>query len=141
MNLINKYSKLLRYLAVGVTAYLTEMVTLYILLKVVNLSAVSSVAISFWSGFFVAFTLQKLITFNNKEKHATAIARQLILYSLLVAFNYAFSLIVVSALDQKLNVLLIRTITIAIITCWNFIIYNKYIFPKKQNEAIIQNRK
>lgn len=136
LNKMHKYNKIVRYLFVGIIAYLTEITTLYILNHKIGLSSVNSVAISFWVGFFVAFILQKLITFTNHDKRGKTIANQLLKYSILVIFNYVFTLFIVSLLTDKLNVIVTRTLTIAIITCWNFIIYNKYIFyTKTQNET------
>lgn len=120
--------KLLKYIAVGGFAYFTEMLSLYVLNNVLNLTAITSVAISFWIGFCMTFVLQKIITFKNNINHPKAIAKQVILYSALVAFNYGFSIFMVSLLHAKLNVYIIRTLTIGIIVCWNYIIYSKFIF-------------
>ena len=123
---------LIRYLFVGGSAYLIEMLSLYTLRYIFDLSPVVSVAISFWVGFFVAFILQKTITFKNYERGAKNISRQLLGYSLLVAFNYSFTLLVVSIFHDKLNVIVLRTATIATITMWNFYIYGK-LFKRKKN--------
>ncbi len=114
-----------RYLFVGGSAYVIEMIALYTLRYSLNLSPLTSVAISFWVGFIIAFVLQKTITFQNYERNAKTITKQLLGYSMLVAFNYGFTLIVVAVLHEKLNVLVIRTATIATITLWNFYVYSK----------------
>ena len=117
----------IRYLIVGGIAFLIEMGALFVLHNVLKLSPVTSVAISFWVGFAVAFILQKMVTFKNYQKSAKALAKQLVFYSILVAWNYIFSLAVVALLSPRFSVFTIRTCTILIVICWNFLIY-KFIF-------------
>lgn len=114
---------LVRYLIVGIIAYLVEMGALLGLRHGLKLSPVGSVAISFWVGFVTAFIMQKLITFQNYERAAKAMTKQLGGYSLLVAWNYAFTLIAVHIFATTTSVFIIRTIVIAIVTVWNFAIY------------------
>ncbi|NTW61539.1 GtrA family protein [Candidatus Saccharibacteria bacterium] len=122
--------KLLTYLAIGVISYLIEMSTLYLLNVIFGLSSVLSVAVSFWVGFIMAFVLQKLITFDSHDKTPRTITKQLTAYSILALWNYIFTLMAVYLFSQVTSVFIIRTITIAIITSWNFIIYNQ-IFKDK----------
>jgi putative flippase GtrA len=124
------YSKLTKYIIVGLCSYLIEIATLYSLKHLLGFSAVASVAISFWIGFIVAFTMQKLITFKGPNQTKTVV-HQLILYILLVIFNYLFTILITVLLKNLLNVIVIRTFAIIVITSWNFIIYNKYIFNSK----------
>jgi putative flippase GtrA len=125
----------IRYLVVGGTAYLTEMGALYILKKQIGLGSVSSVAISFWIGFVVAFTLQKTITFQNYDRGTKAISQQLAFYSLLIAWNYAFTLVAVKLFEKNVSVFVIRTLVIMIVTSWNFITY-RWLFSKTQAAKI-----
>lgn len=125
-------NKLIRYLVVGGTSFVIEIACLSALHYIVNLSPTLSVAISFWIGFLVAFVLQKTITFKNNATSPKDLAAQISWYSLLVLFNYLFSLGMVYALSDNLNVIAIRTITIIIITSWNFVLYNR-IFKQKHH--------
>ncbi len=124
INNINK-QKLITYLLVGGTSYIIEMGSLYLFNVVFGLPGVVAVSISFWIGFIVAFVLQKLITFKNHEKAKHIVAKQLIAYSILAAWNYVFTLGTVALLSSVISVFIIRTATIGIITMWNFLIYNK----------------
>lgn len=132
LSLVFKH-KIIRYMVVGGSAYVIEMTSLYILRYVLGLSALVAVAISFWIGFVAAFTLQKVITFKNYDRGIASISKQILGYSTLVAFNYAFTLLAVNLLQTTLNVMAIRTLTIATITLWNFYIYGK-LFRQKTNE-------
>lgn len=113
----------LRYFAVGASAYLIEMLSLFILLKAFKVSPVVAVGISFWIGFVVAFVMQKFITFGNDNKQKRVVMRQIFLYSVLVTVNYLFTLFMVGLLSSKISVFCIRTGVIAIVTTWNFFVY------------------
>ena len=116
--------KIYTYLLVGVTSYIIEMGSLYLFNIIFGLSGVVAVAISFWVGFIVAFILQKWVTFKNHDKATRTVTRQLIAYSILAFWNYGFTLVAVAVFSQSISVFMIRTITIMIITLWNFMIYN-----------------
>lgn len=117
-------TNLKRYLVVGAVAYLVEMFSLFGLHHGLSFSPIKAVAVSFWVGFIVAFTLQKLVAFQNYDKRARAVAGQLAYYSLLVAWNYMFTLAMVKLFNHLASVFIIRTMVILIITSWNFIIYS-----------------
>lgn len=112
-----------RYLIVGGISYLVEMGALYGLHHGLGFSAVKSVAFSFWVGLIVAFILQKLVAFQNYEHSAKTLTQQIGGYGILVAWNYAFSLIATDIFAKHASVFIIRTISILIITSWNYIIY------------------
>ena len=120
---INRQFK--RYFVVGGFSYICEMLALLIVHDVIGLSSVESVAISFWVGFVIAFVLQKYVTFKNHDHRTHILARQLGIYSLLVAWNYFLSLIVVRLLDKHLSVFIIRTLVIIVIMAWNYFIYKR----------------
>lgn len=116
---------MLRYLMVGGTAFVLELSTLYTLNHIVGLGPVQSVAISFWVGFIIAFILQKLITFRNYETHMHVILKQVIGYTILVAWNYAFTIAAVKILSREVSVLIIRTGVIVLTTTWNYLLYHQ----------------
>lgn len=124
-----KINLIIRYLVVGAVAFVIEMSALFILHNVLKFSSVTSVAISFWVGFAIAFILQKMVTFKNYQKSAKALSKQLVFYTILVSWNYVFSLSVVALLSENFSVYALRTGTIIVIICWNFIIY-KLIFKQ-----------
>jgi len=115
-----------RYLLVGGTGYIVEMGALYVLHYVCNLSSFASAAVSFWIGFVVAFVLQKLVTFKNFERRPETVARQILFYSLLTGWNYLFTLVLVKLFAGHTSVLVVRTVAIAIITLWNFVVYKRF---------------
>ncbi len=124
--------KFVRYLIVGGFAFLIELGSLYGLHQGLGISAVKSVAISFWIGFITAFLLQKLVTFSNTDRSIKDVSRQIAGYVLLVAWNYGFTLLLVKMLVPHFSVYLVRASVMLLITSWNFIIYLS-IFKNKQS--------
>lgn len=118
-------SRLPLYVLVGSSAYAAEMSCLYVLLNVLNLKPVVAVALSFWVGFTVAFTLQKLITFKNYDRRPRVLTKQVVSYAALVAWNYGFTLMLVSWLASYVSPFVIRTGAIMIIAFWNYFIYHR----------------
>lgn len=117
--------QIIRYLFVGGFSFFIEITVLYILNHTLHISAAISVTISFWVGFIVAYVLQKLVAFQNKEKSRRAITKQIIGYSLLVLWNYGFTILVVELFHGSVSVVVLRTIVIAITTLWNYVLYKK----------------
>ena len=123
--------RFIRYLIVGGSAYLIEMISLYLLHHGLGLSPIKSVAISFWIGFVTAFILQKLITFQNYEKRVHIVVSQVVVYSLLVAFNYVLTLLAVKIFAGSTSVFIIRTCVIIITVPINYIVY-KLLFKESK---------
>jgi putative flippase GtrA len=122
-------SRLVRYVFVGGFAYVIEMGVLFALQTWLYFSNVAAVAISFWVGFLVAFVLQKYIAFQNHEASRRTVARQLAAYSMLVAWNYLFTLGLVALLGQHIPAMFSRTFAIIVITAWNYEFYKKIFKP------------
>lgn len=125
--------KLIRYVIVGGTAYLIEMATLFGLKDGAKFSSIKSVAISYWVGLVVAFLLQKIVTFKNHDRRVHILAKQIVIYALLVVFNYLVTLIAVKLLTPRISVFVVRTLVIALGTIWNYFIYG-LIFSHKTVE-------
>ncbi len=122
-----KDAKVFRYLAMGGTSYATELAFIFTLIFV-GASELLSVAISFWVGLIVSFVLQKIFAFSNKDSHRTALLRQSVVYLLLVAVNYSFTLWFVWVSTDLIGLLLARSVALALTTVWNFFIYRNIIF-------------
>ena len=117
----------LRYVVVGGTTYVVELAVI-VLAQHLGASAVGAVAISFWFGLVVSFTLQKLVTFGDKRTHHKVVLPQIATFSLLVMFNFAFTIVVTKLLEHTLPVVAIRTLAIGITTLWNYYLYKTRIF-------------
>lgn len=121
-------SQFIRYIFVGGTSYILEIGLLAYLEYGLHIPTVVSVSISFWFGFLVAFVLQKIVTFEDRQRSVKKIAWQSISYALLVAFNFIFTLVFVQLCSPVAGVLIARTIALVITTIWNYVVYSKVIF-------------
>jgi putative flippase GtrA len=111
-------------------AYLTEMAVILFFKKIIGLNNVESVAVSYWFGLVVAFLLQKIVTFGNLDKRLHIVGKQMVMYAVLVGFNYALNLLAVDIFAKNSNVYLVRTLVIIFCTLINFPAY-KVIFRNK----------
>lgn len=123
---------IVRYILVGGTSYVLELLVLYICKGVLHTSPVIAVSISFWAGFILSFGLQKVITFNNTSKKVKQLLWQSISYGILVIVNYLFTIGFVAFLNSITDVYIARTIALVITTGWNYVIYSNIIFKEKE---------
>jgi putative flippase GtrA len=117
----------LRYLVVGGSTYVFELAVI-VVAQHLGASAVTAVAVSFWFGLFVSFTLQKLVTFGDKRTHHKVVLPQIGAFSVLVMFNFGFTIVVTRLLEHTLPVVAIRTLAIGVTTLWNYYLYKTRIF-------------
>jgi putative flippase GtrA len=129
-------STVARYIITGGGSFVFEFSVLFGL-KHAGLSNEWAVGISYWVGLTVSFVLQKFITFEDTDKSAKRVGRQLFLYGILVAINYAFAITFTSWLATHINFYLARVVALLITTFFNFYAYKSHIFgTKKQEEGL-----
>jgi len=116
-----------RYLVIGGSIYALELVVI-VVAQLLGASAVMAVGLSFWVGLVVSFALQKLVTFGDKRVHHKVLLPQIIAFSLLVAFNFGFTILVTKLLQHQLPAVVTRTLALGITTIWNFYLYRTRIF-------------
>jgi len=121
-----------RYIINGVSVYIFELVVIVVAQKL-GASAVVAVGISFWSGLSVSFLLTKLVTFSDKRMHHKVLVPQAIAFSLLVLFNFGFTLLVTKLLSSFVPAVVTRTIALGITTIWNFYLYKTRIFKTEDS--------
>ena len=117
-------NQLFRYIVAGGLSYALELTLILSLHEFLNLSNTTSTALAFWAGLLTSFVLQKLFAFNDFNREIKAISRQLSGYLALVLVNYAFTLLVVALFPENL-LLFSRTLALAIVTMWNYLVYKK----------------
>jgi putative flippase GtrA len=113
----------IRYIIIGGSVYALELVII-----TVAMMLVLAVAISFILGLGVSFGLQKIVTFGDKRMHHKIVVPQLVAYTLLVIFNFSFTIGMVALLQYLLPPAVIRTIALGLTTIWNFYLYRTRIF-------------
>jgi len=116
-----------RYVVVGGSTFVIEFLVIVLALHE-GVSAVWSVAISFWVGLLVSFVLQKLITFGDKRTHHKVVLPQFGAFAALVGFNFGFTILMTYLLQHVMPVLAVRVLAILITTIWNYYLYKTRIF-------------
>ncbi len=121
-----------RYVVVGGSVYVIELSTI-VVLQYYGVNAVLAVALSFWLGLLLSFGLQKYVSFHDKRSSRRVLLPQIIAFTLLVAFNFGFTLLVTKLLLHVWPTVINRTLALGITTIWNFYLYKTRIF--KQTDA------
>jgi putative flippase GtrA len=123
-----------RYLLIGGSVYLFELFVIYVAQKA-GQSTVVAVGLSFWLGLIASFLLQKLVTFSDKRMTGRILLPQILAFSLLVLFNFGFTIFMANMLSGVLPAVVIRTLALGITTIWNFYLYKTRIF-KNSDELV-----
>jgi len=124
-----------RYLVIGVSVYIFELLVIIVAQKLGS-SAVVAVGLSFWLGLLVSFALQKLVAFGDKRMHHKVLIPQVIAFSLLVLFNFGFTLLVTKLLSPPLPAMVARTLALGTTTLWNFYLYKTRVFRNTGEPAV-----
>lgn len=125
-----------RYLVVGVSVYIFELVVIYVAQRL-GANPLVAVGLSFWLGLIVSFLLQKLFTFGDKRMHKKVLLPQIAAVCLLVLFNFGFTLLLTKLLQDLLPPAATRTLALGLTTIWNFYLYKTKIF-KDSVTALIE---
>jgi putative flippase GtrA len=120
------------YLIVGVSVYIFELVVIVAAIKA-GASSVMAVGLSFWLGLIISFILQKFVTFGDKRTHHKILIPQIVAVTLLVLFNFGFTLLVTKILSPPLPAVLTRTLALGTTTLWNFYLYKTRIFKTDES--------
>lgn len=124
-----------RYLLVGVSVYIFEMLVIQVA-QFLGVNAVVAVGISFWLGLLVSFGLQKIVSFGDNRMHYRILLPQVVAFTLLVLCNFGFTLLVTYVLSPPLTAFLSRTVALGITTIWNFYIYKTRIFKTIEEPTV-----
>ena len=132
--MINLNPAMKKYLAVGISVYLLELLVI-VVAQALGASAVVAVGLSFWIGLMVSFGLQKFFTFGDKRTHHKVLVPQVTAFSILVLFNFGFTLLIAKLLSNVIPAVISRTLALGITTLWNFYLYKTRIF-KNDGEPV-----
>ena len=130
--LANIHKPIYRYLIIGISVYIFE-IFIIILAQFLGANNILAIGFGFWSGLVISFILQKVITFKYRRTHHRILVPQIVAYSLLVLFNFGFTLLATQLLSDLLPVVMIRTLALGITTVWNFYLYRTKIFKTDDN--------
>lgn len=128
-----------RYLVIGASVYVFELLVI-VVAQQLGANAVVAVGLSFWLGLVVSFGFQKLVTFGDKRLHHKVLVPQIAAFSLLVLFNFGFTLLFTKLLSGVLPAVLCRTFALGITTIWNFYLYKTRIFKTDDTMPTTEGR-
>ena len=125
-------TKFRRYVTIGFSVFTVEIVVISVAQRM-GAGAVLAVGLGYWCGLVFSFVLQKLVAFKDKRMHHKVLLPQLVLYALLILFNFGFTIVMTHLLSAHFSAVFIRTATLGITTLWNFYIYKHHIFVVPEN--------
>lgn len=125
---IYKYKSLFRYVIVGGSAFVLDMVSLYMFKEWLHIHPALAVALNQIFVLSYIFVLNKQWAFNSSQK----INKALIRFVILQGFNYCFGILWMFVFYDVLgvNYLVARVANIVLFTVWNFFIYKTWVFKK-----------
>jgi len=116
-----------RYVIIGVGVYIFELLVIFVS-QSLGAGPVLAVTFGFWLGLILSFGLQKFVTFGDKRMRHQILLPQILAVSLLVLFNFGFTVLATQLFAALLPVAVIRTLALGITTIWNFYLYRTHIF-------------
>ncbi len=124
-----------RYIFIGGSVYVLELVII-VLAQYFGASAVVAVGIAFWCGLVISFVLQKVVTFGDKRLHHRILVPQIVVFSLLVLWNFGFTVLMTNLLVPTLPAAAVRTLALGVTTIWNFYLYKTRIFKTDEDNPV-----
>jgi len=115
----------IRYVIVGFSSFALEFLLFAALHELVGLHVVLSNVIAITGASIYNFIMSRSWTF----KSTSSLLRSAILYTLLFIWNQFFSSwAILLLMDVDLSAMLAKVLTMAVIVCWNFVLYRKVVF-------------
>ena len=130
--MLNKnIKKAFLFVVSGGTAALSNIVLFYIFLNWFHVWYLLASITSFILSVVVGFFLQKYLTFQNTSKSETR--KQALLFFLVSMINLGINVLLMLFFVEILHLdkMLSKVFTLAILACWNYFIYEKFVFNKK----------
>lgn len=126
-----KILKAILFMVAGGTAALSNLIIFYIFLNWLNVWYLLSSIISFTLSVFVGFYMQKHLTFKDADKKETL--RQASIFFLVSIINLGINILLMILFVEvfKIDKMLSKVLTLAILACWNYFVYEKFVFNKR----------
>ena len=125
---MSKFIKILKFIVAGGTSALSSFVLYYIFLEIFHLWYLTSSIIAFILSIFIGFILQKYLTFRDSTN--SNIKKQLLIFFLISFGNLFINIVLMLFFVEVLSIdkLFAKVLSLGILACWNFFIYQKFIF-------------
>lgn len=119
-----------KYGVVGAVSFVIDIAFLTIAWQGLGMPVWAAASCGFWASFAVNFGLNKYWTFEVDQ--ASSSGSQLARYVVLVAANYLITVASVTALHEAgLQLLIARTVVLAILTLSTFVVYRNWVFAAR----------
>ena len=116
------------YLVAGGLSLLLDIATLFLLHSVLHLPLVVAVSIAYLVGLFSNYAINRSWVFSGDHSHGRSMSR----YGLLVVFNYAATVVIVSGLTALgASYIVGKLIAVSGTVVWNFLAYKHWVFSPK----------
>lgn len=117
--------RFIKYISVGVLTALSELMIFTILVRIVTLHIITSNIIAVIIATSLNYGLNRSWSFTSRSP----VTHSLVQYLILFGFNLVFSTYAIYYMVQLgLLDVIAKIMTMALITTWNFILYQKVIF-------------
>lgn len=117
---------LIRYIFVGGTTFIIDFFLLVLLHGKLNINLELATTVSYWTAIIYNFFLNRHWTFSSTDK--TNLKKHIVLYAILLAFNYIFTLAFVSIGSHFMNFALAKILAVCIQTSWTYYLYKTKVF-------------
>lgn len=121
--------QLLRFICVGILAVLVDFLVYFMLIEITSINYAVSKFISFYSGTLVSYIINKLWTFEQKQKSQKQFWLFMILYMTTLGVNVGVNSIVLLIFNNILFAFICATGTSTVL---NFIGQKYWVFKEKQ---------
>ena len=130
--IINKQKQFIKYFITGVTAFLLDIASLFVLKEYCGLSAVVAVMLNQVFILATIFIVNKYWSFESKNSKTDEARR----YFVVAAINYVFSITWIYLMADILGVyyLLARFLNISLAVTWNFFLYKNWVYKQSEND-------
>lgn len=121
----------IKYLIVGSLAFITDYLILMLCYFMLGINLILSTTLGYFTGFLISFTANRSWVFAHQSKNKK-IHKQIVEYSMLVIFNYVFTVIFIKSLDQiNITPKISKIIVMTLIVIWNYLLFKYVIFKSK----------
>lgn len=125
-----KIKKVLLFIMSGGTAAATSLLLFYVFTNLLHIWYLIASTLSFILSVFVGFYLQKFVTFQDVS--AGQSRKQMALFFMVSMINLGINIILMAIFVSGFAIypMLAKVLTLGILACWNFFVYEKFVFKK-----------
>lgn len=131
---LRRYHRVIKYVIAGGTAATVDLGLLYLLTDIAGFHYLVSATLAFVVAFVVSFTLQKFWTFGDETRDRMHV--QATVYFVIAVANVGINAGLMYLFVSVFGIwyFLAQIIAGAAIACYNFLIYRRFVFHKRQTE-------